>query len=36
MKFFGQKVGPGSLDLTHFTFGTTQTRTADLGLDASR
>jgi hypothetical protein len=35
MKFFGQKFGPGSLDLTHFTFGTTQTRTTDLGLDAS-
>jgi hypothetical protein len=36
MKFFGQKVGPGSLDLTHFTFGTTQTRTTDLGLDTPR
>jgi hypothetical protein len=36
MKFFGQKFGPGSLDLTHFTFGTTQTRTTDLGLDTPR
>jgi hypothetical protein len=36
MKFFGQKVGPGSLNLTHFTFGNTQTHTIDLGLDTPR
>jgi hypothetical protein len=37
MKVFGQEVGPGSRDLTHFTFGGTQTPTTvtDFGLDTS-